>query len=58
MKMPIAVIAVANSTAALGSAPAADKDVSEVLYSQVLSGTAVPDPTTCVEPVLAPIGRA
>ena len=42
MKTPIAAMAVAASVAVLSSAQAADKDIVEALYSQVLSSTASP----------------
>ncbi len=54
MKKLITAIVVAASTATLGSAHAADKDVVEALYSQVLSSTASPDLPSRVEAVLAP----
>lgn len=54
MKRPIGAIAVAASFAVLSLAHAADRDVVEALYSQVLSSTASPDLASRVEAVLAP----
>ena len=54
MNTPLAAIALTASATVLGSAQAADKDVVEALYSQVLSGTASPDLPSRVEAVLAP----
>jgi len=54
MKTPIAAMAVAASVAVLSSAQAADKDIVEALYSQVLSSTASPHLASRVEAVLSP----
>ncbi|OZI42387.1 ester cyclase [Bordetella genomosp. 4] len=54
MKKLITALAMAAAAAMLGSAHAADKDVVEALYSQVLNAITSPDLPSRIEAVLAP----